>query len=102
MGAVDKTWCVLSAGELVEGSKTWVVVSRFAKAFNLSNEKALPYFKKGKLINKDLSESEAQKYQKRLETVGLKTIIQNQANEKSASVSHNCLPPVSKTKNSRE
>jgi len=81
VSAKGKTWSVRSAGKLIEGFDQQAVIESFSSAFNITEDKAIPYLKKGKLIRKGLNEVEATNYKTQLEKLGLMINAQDSAAE---------------------
>ena len=86
MSCEGKTWNVRSAGVLIEGFDQKTVVGNFSDTFKITEEKATPYLKKGKLIRKGLNEVEATNYKTQLEKLGLAISIEDSAAAENSAV----------------
>ncbi|MBX2823219.1 MAG: hypothetical protein KTR33_00730 [Gammaproteobacteria bacterium] len=95
MSAGAGQWRVLTTGKLVDGFEKDTVLANFASTFGVSEDKALGYLQQGKLIKKDLTETEALSYRDNLQQMGLVVDIHDEAaNDPSVSAPAKKAPPA--------
>jgi len=87
-----KTWSVRSAGELIEGFDQETVIKNFSTAFKITEDKAIPFLKKGKLIRKGLNEVEATNYKTQLEKFGLAISVEDTAEAENSAAAQSVKP----------